>query len=48
MIYKQMCEILDDQNESEFESYYLTTEVYEYLKKNLLKMVKCKIYQITN
>lgn len=32
-----MCEILDDQND--FESYYLTTELYEYLKENLKQMV---------
>ena len=37
LIYKQMCEILDDQND--FESYYLTTELYEYLKCNLKQMV---------
>ena len=39
LIYKQMLEMLDDQNESKYESYYLTAELYEYLKSNLNQMV---------
>lgn len=36
LLYKQMCDILDDQ--SDFESYYLTSELYEYLLKSLNDM----------
>lgn len=37
LIYKQMNDILDDPND--FERFYLTTDLYEYLKKNLHTMV---------
>ena len=37
LIYKQMNDILDDPND--FERFYLTADLYEYLKKNLHTMV---------
>jgi len=39
LLYKQLCDVIDDQ--SEYEAYYLTTELYEYLKTNLDSMVNC-------
>jgi hypothetical protein len=41
MLFKQITEIIDDATESEY--YYLTVQLYEYLLKNLNKMVRFTI-----